>query len=94
MIGDNDVMRIRKKWTREKIREAEAKEATREKIRGLIDKYGIVVDAGKVYVYCETTPKQQDEIMAAVPDIVECWEYVTMLMDAQLDAIFESLIWQ
>ena len=50
MIGDNDVMRIRKKWTREKIREAEAKEATREKIRGLIDKYGIVVDAGKVYV--------------------------------------------
>ena len=94
MIGDNDVMRIRKKWTREKIREAEAKEATREKIRGLIDKYGIVVDAGKVYVYCETTPKQQDEIMAAVPDIVECWEYDTMLMDAQLDAIFVSLTWQ
>jgi len=91
MIGDNDVMRIRKKWTREKIREAEAKEATREKIRGLIDKYGIVVDAGKVYVYCETTPKQQDEIMAAVPDIVECWEYDEKLMDAKLDAIFESL---
>ena len=91
MILYNYVMRLRKQWTREKIREAEAKEATREKIRGLIDKYGIVVDAGKVYVYCETTPKQQDEIMAAVPDIVECWEYAEKLMDAQLAAIFESL---
>ena len=62
--------------------------------RGLIDKYSIVVDAGKVIVQCETTPKQQDGIMAAVPDIVECWEYDEKLMDAKLDAIFESLTWQ
>lgn len=94
MIGDNDVMRIRKKWTREKIREAEEKEAKREKIREMMDKYSIVVDAGKVIVECETTPKQQDEIMAAVPDIVECWEYDEKLVDSKLDAIFESLTWQ
>lgn len=65
-----------------------------KKIREMIDKYSIVVDAGKVIVQCETTPKQQDEIMAAVPDIVECWEYDTMVMDAKLDRIFESLTWQ
>lgn len=94
MIGDDDVRLFRKKWTKEKIQEAEAKEAKREKIREMIDKYSIVVNAGKVIVYRETTPKQQDEIMAAVPDIVECWEYDTMLMDAQLDAIFVSLTWQ
>ena len=94
MIDDDDVRLFRKKWTREKIREAEAKEATRKKIREMIDKYSIVVDAGKVVVQCETTPKQQDEIMAAVPDIVECWEYDEKLMDVKLDAIFESLTWQ
>ena len=91
MIDDNDVRLFRQKWTRKKIREAEAKAEKREKIREMIDKYSIVVDAGKVVVQCETTPKQQDEIMAAVPDIVECWEYDEKLMDAKLDAIFESL---
>ena len=50
MIGDDDVRLFRKKWTREKIREAEAKEATREKIRGLIDKYSIVVEIGRAHV--------------------------------------------
>ena len=94
MIDDNDVRLFRQKWTRKKIREAEAKAEKREKIREMIDKYSIVVDAGKVVVQCETTPKQQDEIMAAVPDIVECWEYDEKLMDAKLDAIFESLTWQ
>ena len=94
MIDDNDVRLFRQKWSRKKIREAEAKAEKREKIREMIDKDSIVVDAGKVVVQCETTPKQQDEIMATVPDIVECWEYDTMLMDAQLDAIFESLTWQ
>ena len=94
MIGDDDVRLFRTKWTKEKIREAEAKETKRKKIREMIDQYSIVVDAGKVIVQCETTPKQQDEIMAAVPDIVECWEYDKMVMDAKLDAIFESLTWQ
>lgn len=94
MISDNDVRLFRQKWTRKKIREAEAKAEKREKIREMIDTFDIVVNAGKVIVYRETTPKQQDEIMAAVPDIVECWEYDTMLMDAQLDAIFVSLTWQ
>lgn len=94
MIDDNDVRLFRQKWTRKKIREAEAKAEKREKIREMIDTFDIVVNAGKVIVYRETTPKQQDEIMAAVPDIVECWEYDTMLMDAQLDAIFVSLTWQ
>lgn len=94
MISDNDVRLFRQKWTRKKIREAEAKAEKREKIREMIDKYSIVVDAGKVVVQCETTPKQQDEIMAAVPDIVECWEYDEKLMDVKLDAIFESLTWQ
>lgn len=94
MIGDDDVRLFRKKWTKEKIQEAEAKEAKREKIREMIDTFDIVVNAGKVIVYRETTPKQQDEIMAAVPDIVECWEYDTMVMDSKLNAIFESLTWQ
>lgn len=94
MIGDDDVRLFRQKWTREKIRETEAKEATREKIREMMDKYSIVVDAGKVIVQCETTPEQQDEIMAAVPDIVECWEYDWLLMDAKLDAILESLTYR
>lgn len=94
MIGDDDVRLFRTKWTKEKIREAEAKETKRKKIREMIDKYSIVVDAGKVIVQCETTPKQQDEIMAAVPDIVECWKYDEKLMNAKLDAIFESLTWQ
>ena len=94
MISDNDVKLFRQKWTKEKIREAEAKEATRKKIREMIDKYSIVVDAGKVVVQCETTPKQRDEIMAAVPDIVECWKYDEKLMNARLNAIFESLTWQ
>ena len=67
MIDDNDVRLFRQKWTRKKIREAEAKAEKREKIREMIDKYSIVVDAGKVVVQCETTPKQQDEIMATVP---------------------------
>lgn len=94
MIGDDDVRLFRTKWTKEKIREAEAKETKRKKIREMIDKYSIVVDAGKVIVQCETTPKQQDEIMAAVPDIVECWKYDEKLMNARLNAIFESLTWQ
>lgn len=94
MIDDDNVRLYHKKWTPEKIREAEAKEAKREKIREMMDKYSIVVDAGKVIVQCETTPEQQDEIMAAVPDIVECWEYDEKLMDAKLDRIFESLTWQ
>ena len=94
MIGDDDVRLFRTKWTKEKIREAEAKETKRKKIREMIDQYSIVVDAGKVIVQCETTPKQQDEIMAAVPDIVECWKYDEKLMNAKLDAIFESLTWQ
>ena len=94
MIGDDDVRLFRTKWTKEKIREAEAKETKRKKIREMIDKYSIVVDAGKVIVQCETTPKQQDEIMAAVPDIVECWKYDEKLMNARLNAIFESPTWQ
>lgn len=94
MISDNDVKLFRQKWTKEKIREAEAKAEKREKIREMIDTFDIVVNAGKVIVYRETTPKQRDEIMAAVPDIVECWEYDEKLMDAKLDAIFESLTWQ
>lgn len=94
MIGDNDVMRIRKKWTKEKIREAEAKEAKREKIREMIEEYRIFVYSGGVYVFGETTPEQQDMIVAVASDIVECLEYDWMLMDAKLDAIFESLTWQ